>query len=153
MPSCQTKFHGEISFEPQQVLQVPKGLFGFPEETQFLLLELASSRPVVFIQSVRSKNLCFISLPVQIIEADYRLAMCSEELLDLGYTEQEPPEMGKDLLCLALLTLREREATTANLAAPMVIDIAKHRGMQVIVDGSYSYHAPFVEPRFRQSAN
>jgi flagellar assembly factor FliW len=153
MPSCQTKFHGEISFEPEQVLQMPKGLFGFPEEKQFLLLELPSSRPMVFMQSVRSTNLCFVSLPIQVIEEDYKLALRANDLRALGYSQKEPPEMGRDLLCLALLTIGERQATTANLAAPLVIDIAKHRGMQVIVEGSYSHYCRLTASRFGQSAH
>jgi len=153
MPSCQTKFHGEISFEPAQVLQVPNGLFGFPEERQFLLLELPSSRPMVFMQSVRSTNLCFVSLPVQVIEEDYQLMLRANDLEALGYSSQQSPEMGKDLLCLALLTIGERQTATANLAAPMVIDIANHRGMQVIVDGPYSHYCRLPASRFGQSAH
>ena len=153
MPNCQTKFHGEIAFDPDHVLKVPRGLFGFPEETEFLLLELESSRPIVFIQSIHSTNLCFISLPVQVIQADYKLNIHSRDLEEFGYSEQKTPAMGKDLLCLALLTIGERQATTANLAAPMIIDISAHRGMQVIVDGDYAHRYPFLASRLGQSAN
>lgn len=138
MPVCQTKFHGAIPYEPQQVLQVPQGLFGFPEEKEFLLLELPSSRPLVFIQSVHSQNLCFLSLPVQIVDPAYTLSMRVEDLQVLGHRETALPVMGKDLLCLAILTLGERRSATANLAAPLVIKIAAHRGIQAIVSGPYS---------------
>ena len=105
MPVCQTKFHGQICFEPEQVLQVPRGLFGFTEETQFLLLEQASSRPLAFLQSVHSANLCFLSLPVQVIDADYTLSVHPGDLKEFGYSKANPPVMGRDVLCLALLTL------------------------------------------------
>jgi flagellar assembly factor FliW len=144
MPSCQTKFHGALTFEPEQVLRVPQGLFGFTDETEFLLLELPSSRPVVFVQSVRSANLCFIALPVQVIDADYRLTLDTGTLSTLGYAEDAAPRMGKELLCVALLTIGERSAT-ANLVAPLVIDIASHRGAQLMVEG-YSYHQPLSTP-------
>ena len=140
MPNCQTKFHGTLTFEPEQVLKVPRGLFGFADETEFLLLELPSSRPVVFVQSVRSANLCFIALPVQVIEAGYRLTLSSDTLTSLGYSQGAAPQMGKELLCLALLTIGDRGAT-ANLLAPLVIDIASHRGAQVMVEG-YSHQQP-----------
>ena len=153
MPHCKTKFHGEIAFHPEHVLNVPKGLFGFPGETEFLLLELESSRPVVFIQSIHSTNLCFISLPVQVVQADYKLNIHPRDLEAFGYSEPKMPLMGKDLLCLALLTIGERQTTTANLAAPMIIDISAHRGMQVIVDGDYTHRYPFLAARLGQSAN
>ena len=138
MPISQTKFHGAISYEPGQVLRVPQGLFGFSEEKEFLLLELPSSRPLVFIQSIRSQNLCFLALPVQIVDPTYKLSLRPEDLFGLGYPEGAHPVMGKELLCLAILTLRERRAATANLAAPLVVDIATHRGSQVIVTEPYS---------------
>lgn len=138
MPISQTKFHGDIQYEPQQVLRVPQGLFGFPEEKDFLLLELPSSRPLVFIQSIRSQNLCFLALPVQVVCPDYDLSLRPEDVFALGYSPECAPAMGKDLLCLAILTICERGNATANLAAPLVIDIAAHRGVQAIVNGAYS---------------
>lgn len=138
MPVCHTKFHGAIQYEPHQVLRVPEGLFGFPEEKEFLLLELPSSRPLVFIQSIHSQNLCFLSLPAQIVDSAYTLSLRPQDLLALGYSDAAPPVMGKDLLCLAILTLGERRAATANLAAPLVIEIAAHRGIQAIVTEPYS---------------
>ena len=138
MPIAQTKFHGDIQYEPHQVLRVPGGLFGFPEEKNFLLLELPSSRPLVFIQSVRSQNLCFISLPVQIVDPAYELSLRPQDVLALGYPQDAPPVMGKHLLCLAILTIGERRAATANLAAPLVVDIAAHCGIQAIVTSPYS---------------
>lgn len=135
---AQTKFHGSIPYEPRQVLRVPQGLFGFPDEKDFLLLELPSTHPLVFIQSTHSQNLCFLALPVQIVDPTYKLSLRPEDLFALGYSEDAPPRMGKDLLCLAILTTGEDRAATANLAAPLVVDIAAHRGVQAIVNEPYS---------------
>jgi flagellar assembly factor FliW len=153
MPTCQTKFHGTLTFEAEQALEVPGGLFGFPDETEFLLLELPSARPIVFIQSIHNANLCFISLPVQVIDPDYRLLLTERDRQALGYSEAASPEMGTDFLCLALLTISERRVTTANLLAPLVIDIAAHRGIQVITGGEYSHQHPFPTPRFSHSVD
>src|ERR1700753_1954412 len=150
MPICQTKFHGPISFAPEQIMQVPRGLFGFTEETQFLLLELASSRPIVFLQSISSPNLCFIALPVQVIDADAEPSIHRHDRAAFGYLESTPPVMGRDLLCLALLTIGEHRAATANLAAPIIVDIAQHRGMQVIVTAAYSHQQSLPVARFSQ---
>jgi len=153
MPACQTKFHGVLTYEPEQVLHIPNGLFGFPQETEFLLLELPSARPMAFLQSVRSSNLCFISLPAQVIEGEYRLSMNGGDLRSFGYSDNAPPVMGKDVLCLALLTVGERQTTTANLLAPIVIDIARHHGMQVIVDAPYSHQHPVSTPGLKHRAD
>ena len=139
MSVCQSKYHGTIRFEAPQVLHVSHGLFGFPDEKEFLLLELPSTRPLAFIQSVRTPGLCFISLPAQVVMPDYRLELSAAEIETLGYRPDAPPIMGRDVLCLALLTVRDDQATTANLLAPLVIDIARHCGVQVLTPGTYSH--------------
>jgi flagellar assembly factor FliW len=144
MMTCKTRFHGQVSFRPQDVLELSAGLFGFADETQFLLLGVPSSRPIVFLQSIRSPKLCFISLPVQIIDSNYALSLTSADLQLMGYSKSSPPRLGKDVLCLALLTIRTKEVTTANLMAPIVIDIRAHRGMQALVKRAYSHQHPFL---------
>jgi flagellar assembly factor FliW len=151
MPSCQTKFHGTIRFEPEQVLDIPAGLIGFPDEKQFLLLELPSMRPLAFIQSIRTPELCFISLPAQVVDAQYTLSLQPSDVAIFGYRPEKPPVMGKDVLCLALLTAGEKKETTANLLAPVVIDIARHRGMQAIVDAPYSHQHSIAPMELRKS--
>jgi flagellar assembly factor FliW len=147
MTTCQTLYHGQISFGPEAVVEIPEGLFGFSDETRFLLLEAPTARPIVFVQSVRSPSLCFISMPVRVIEPNYRLSLPEEDLNSLKIAGANAPEIGRDVLCLALLTIRERRATTANLRAPLVINIAAHRGKQVIVSENYSHQHPYLEAR------
>jgi flagellar assembly factor FliW len=142
MPVCQTKYHGALRFEPHQVLNVPGGLFGFPEEKEFILLELPSMRPLAFVQSIRTTDLCFVALPAQVIDPGYQLHLQTADIEAFGYTPDQPPTMGHDLLCLALLTMREQQETTANLLAPLIIDISRHHGMQVLVEGGYSHEHP-----------
>ena len=144
MPVCQTRYHGTIRFEPHQVLHVPGGLFGFPDEKEFLLLELPSMRPLAFVQSIRTPGLCFIALPAQVVEPGYQPNLQPDDVEAFGYPADQPPTMGQDLLCLALLTMRDKQETTANLLAPLMIDIPRHHGMQVLVEGGYSHEHPIA---------
>jgi flagellar assembly factor FliW len=147
MPNCNTRFHGVIDFEPEQVLEVPSGLFGFPEEREFLLLEIPSRRPMVFVQSTRTADLCFITLPVQVIDQNYRLVLSGPEAYIMQWRGQASElQMGKDLLCLALLTIGDNRPVTANLLAPLVIDITHHKATQILVSGTYSHQHPISAP-------
>lgn len=150
MPRCETKFHGNIEFSPEQVLRIPKGLFGFPNEQQWLLLEVPSLRPLAFLQSTATPKLCFLSLPVQVVEPGYVLTLPDRDVRQLGYEPKRPPLLGTDVLCLALLTIAEGRPTTANLQSPVVIDIARHSGRQVIVNAPYSPMQMF-EPEFAKA--
>jgi len=135
-----------MSFTEGDVLEIPSGLFGYADETRFLLLEVPSAKPIVFLQSIKTPNLCFISLPAQVVDTEYALSLNRSDLKLLGYSKAAPPKLGKDVLCLALLTIRSKETTTANLLAPIVIDIRAHRGAQVQVTSGYSAQHPFLLP-------
>ena len=73
------------------------------DEKQFLLLELPSLRPLAFVQSIRTPDLCFITLPAQVVEPGYQLNLQPADIEALGYTQAQPPRMGQELLCLAPL--------------------------------------------------
>lgn len=150
MPVCQSKYHGAIRYEPEQVLNVPEGLFGFPDEKEFLLLELPSTRPLAFVQSVRTPELCFISLPAQVVMPDYRLELDPEDIQSFGYSVDNPPAMGRDLLMLSFLTMRENEVTTANLLAPLAIVIASHTAKQLLTKAGYSHQHPIAREDWRR---
>lgn len=151
MPVCQSKYHGAIRYEPEQILHMPEGLFGFPDEKQFLLLELPSTRPLAFLQSIATSDLCFIALPAQVVTADYRLELTAADVEKLGYSVEAPPVLGSTVLCLALLTMRDKQETTANLMAPLVIDIARHRGLQTLTQTGYSHQHPIAAMQWRRA--
>jgi flagellar assembly factor FliW len=77
-------------------------------------------------------------VPAQCIDAAYDLKVGEEELVSLG------SESGTEgLLTLAILTLREDHAPTANLMAPVVIDRKTRRARQVIqYDSGYDFEKP-----------
>ena len=56
----QTKYFGEIDYEPSQALTFPNGLFGFEEERSFLLLPFeGSGGTMLCLQSTRWPLCCW----------------------------------------------------------------------------------------------
>ncbi len=145
---------GLLRYEPEQVILFPEGLPAFEEEREFLLLEPPSMAPVIFLQSLRRPDLAFITLPVRRIEPDYRFTIEPEDLVSLGLPEGEPSEAAADLLCLAIVTIAATEPPTANLLAPVVINMKTRRARQVIQSGSdYSHRHPLVLPEEETSCS
>lgn len=59
----QTKYFGEIDYEPSQALTFPNGLFGFEEERSFLLLPFeGSGGTMLCLQSTATGPLAFVLL-------------------------------------------------------------------------------------------
>lgn len=143
----ETRHFGAIEYQPDAVCEFPAGLPGFEDEREFLPLELPRTRPIVFLQSLRRPELCFITLPVQTIEPAYRLLMSAEDLRLLGLPEDRQPELGREVLCLAIVAVAEGQAPTANLLAPVVINLANRRAVQAIQsDSGYSHRHPLPVP-------
>lgn len=147
MPKCSTRYHGEMEYPEEAAIQFPRGLFGFEDERRFVMIENPSARPIVFLQSLATPELCFLALPVLVVDAKYRLELAAEDLEAIGLPGEETPEIGGDLFCLALITVREGGPTTANLLAPVVVSMATRKGVQGIstAPGSYSHETRFLE--------
>lgn len=147
MPSCETKYHGLLEYDEASAIEFPLGLFGFEAERKFLPLELPDAAPVVLLQSISTSQLCFITLPVLVVDPGYRLSVSPEDLEALGLPAGEQPRIGEDVLCLALITIKPGRPTTANLLAPLVVNLKTMHAVQAIsMDASYSHQQAFLAP-------
>jgi len=143
MAKCRTKSHGEIEYSEDVVMHFSEGLFGFESETRFLPIEVPSLHPLLFLQSVEQQGLCFITLPILVIDPAYRL-MLSPGDLELAGLPGKQPVIGEDVLCLAILTLHKDAPATANLIAPLVMNLRTRQAVQAIVcEGDYSHQHVF----------
>jgi len=143
MPQIETKYFGSVPYEAGSVIEFPAGLPGFENEHRFLPIEIESYRPLVFLQSLADRGLCFLTMPVAAVDPQYRLEVTAEDLAVLGLGRQTTPAPG--VLCLAVVTVSE-DAITANLLAPLVVNLANRRGVQAIrPEPSYS-HQHRLEP-------
>ncbi|MGB9605535.1 MAG: flagellar assembly protein FliW [Bryobacteraceae bacterium] len=148
----QTRHFGLIEYGWEAVFHFPAGLPGFEDEHEFVALEQAHVRPIVFLQSLRRPDLCFITLPVQTIEPGYRLSLSAEELRLLELPAERQPELGREVLCLAIVAVAEGQPPTANLLAPVVINLANRRAVQAIMsDSGYSHRHPLPVPAGEES--
>jgi flagellar assembly factor FliW len=142
-----TAHFGPLDCSEDSVIEFPAGLPAFEDQTRFVLVEQPESAPLVFIQSLARPDLVFPALPVQVISPDYRLEMPAEDRALLGFAEQSPPPLpGRDLLCLAIVTAPAGAPPTANLLAPVVINLTTRRAVQVIqADAAYSHQFPLFQ--------
>ncbi len=130
MPKVPSRNFGVVEFAPGEQFIFPNGLPGFPRETDFLPVEVPDQLPLVYLQSLRTSELCFVAAPVNCLVTDYQLSANSEDLtvIDLGLDGVRGPQA----LCLALLCFGEDGTATANLRAPILVNLRNRRGVQAI---------------------
>ncbi len=143
MPQLATKHFGLIEYSDEAVLEFPAGLPGFEREDRFLALEQPGIKPVVFLQSLKRPELCFITLPAQVVDPDYVLSVAPEDLRVLALADDRQPEIGREVLCLTIVSVAEDQQTTVNLLAPIVINLKTRCAVQAIeADSDYSHQHP-----------
>ena len=131
MPSLQTEQFGELEYSEDAALLFPRGLPGFEQVRRFVLLDNTEFAPMVHLQSLETGDLCFLALPVRSIDPAYETMLSGEDRDVLG---RGPT------LDLALLSADSDGNLSANLLAPVVIDLATRRAVQAVrFDTRYSH--------------
>ena len=101
---------------------------------------MEEKRPLLFLQSTTSCELCFLAFPILVVDPEYELAVSFEDLSSLKLETDRQPAIGAEVLVLALLTLQPGRPATANLMAPIFINLKTRRGLQAIrTDARYSH--------------
>jgi flagellar assembly factor FliW len=139
MPETETRNFGTISFSPESVFDFPNGLPGFEDRRRFVPVQDPRTAPIVFLQSLDDPSLCFTSLPIWVIDPDYTLRILEPDLETMHFPPDYQPRIGADVLCLALLSIRQT-GTTANLLAPVVVNLKNYKAVQAVsTERNYSH--------------
>lgn len=135
--TIQTKYHGEQVLTPEQIIVFPKGVPGFPNETEFVILPLTDDKSFAVLQSVATAGLAFVITNPFVVYQDYNFSLDDEIADKLTITED-------NLVVFSIVTAKEPfETSTINLQAPVIINIEARRGKQVILNNSpYATRAP-----------
>jgi len=132
MPSIETKYFGTLPCAEGSVFDFPQGLPAFEDEKTFVLIESPEGAPLVFLQSMARASLCFLALPILVVDKNYQLAIAPEDLEALSLDIERQPELGPEVTVLALVSLHDELVATANLMAPVVLNVKIRRGLQAI---------------------
>lgn len=128
--SIQSKYFGEIEYEPKDLIRFSTGLFGFEEEREFLLMPFdGSGGSMLCLQSVKTPALAFVVLDPFILDPDYAPVLEEADLKHLGVKEEG--DLGFYVLCAVKNPVAE---STVNLKCPLVIHPETRQARQVIME-------------------
>jgi flagellar assembly factor FliW len=141
MPKVLSRKFGAIDYAAGEQFVFPNGLPGFPLETAFLPIEVPEQLPLLYLQSLRTPDLCFVGVPVNCIVADYELSLNADDLACIGLSPDAQP--GSEMLCLALVCFKEDGTGAANLRAPIIINVNNRIAVQMIqIEDRYPFRFP-----------
>lgn len=138
--SIQSKYFGEVEYEPKDLIRFSVGLFGFEEEREFLLLPFdGSGGSMLCLQSVRTPALAFVLLDPFTLDPGYTPVLEEADLKHFGVKEEG--ELGFYVLCAVKNPVSD---STVNLKCPLVIHPETRQARQVIME-RYEMRHPLAE--------
>lgn len=113
------------------MIDFPSGIPGFDHLRKFVILQPDAARPFAFLQSVEEKNLYFIIVDPFEFFPGYEFALTEA---DQRFLEVSAPE---DVAVYCIVTAKTSLAeATMNLLAPVVINVSKRIGKQIVLHGT-----------------
>ncbi|MFF2178505.1 flagellar assembly protein FliW [Lysinibacillus sp. NPDC058147] len=129
-----TKFLGEIEIVEEDILTFEQGLLGLEDYKKFVLLPIDANLPLVLLQSVDQMEIGFVIAYPFAFKKDYSFEISDEDHNQLQIEKEE------DVLTYTIVTMKETfEDSTINLLAPIIINIDKNLGKQVVLEDNKSY--------------
>ncbi|MBM7704467.1 flagellar assembly protein FliW [Metabacillus iocasae] len=126
--NIETKYHGELDINKQDILRFDDGIPGFLEEKAFVVLPLAEDSLFYLLQSVQTPELAFVVANPFLFFTDYDFE------IDKGYLEKLGIESEKDVAVYSILMIKDpMEHSTANLQAPVIVNTKNNKGKQIIL--------------------
>jgi len=132
MMTIQSSRFGELEVSEETFLTFPSGLVGFPAIQQFVVLDVAEDCHYQWFQATREPDLAMVIIDVHFIDPEFRAQISDEGLAELGMTEMDP------VLIMAVVTIPsgQPDQATANLRAPLVVNLRTRKGKQLILHES-----------------
>ena len=123
---------GEISVEPRHIFTFKSGVLGFERLREFVLISEEETVPFKWLISLE--------------ETDIGFPLLSPWLIDTTYNPGKSFDLDSQVLFVVITLEDGKGKMTANMKAPIVLDVTKQTGEQIILPSDrYSTH--FVIPK------
>lgn len=124
----QTSRFGSVSIKTEDVLNFPEGLLGFNELRQFVLLDDPTDEIFAWLQSCEEPNIAFPVLEPELFAPNFVVHLTKHDLEALNL------ETARGSRNFAIITIpQDPTQMTANLKAPIVINVAKRLARQCVL--------------------
>lgn len=120
-----TRF-GDLKIDPEDIILFSGGLFGFEKCRQWLLLADAENAAVGWLQCATRPEIAVAVVSPRRFVPDYRVKISREDLTSLRLGSED------EVYVLSVVG-RNHQALTLNLKAPLIVNLRRLLGCQVIV--------------------
>ncbi|MBD3246395.1 MAG: flagellar assembly protein FliW [Candidatus Omnitrophica bacterium] len=128
-----------LDLNPEHMFTFADGIPGFEKVKKFVILRHEQEVPFGRLTAV-DFDLCFIVIDPWVVYPEYAPDIDDEELKKIDSPSRE------ELLILAIVNIPEGKPqdSTMNLAAPVILNVKKGMGRQVIINNFKDYSARYA---------
>ncbi|HWL22213.1 MAG TPA: flagellar assembly protein FliW [Ureibacillus sp.] len=127
--NIKTAYMGEVEINEENIINFDHGIPGFEEEREFIILPLEENSIFQILQSIKTEGLAFIITNPYAVTTNYNFDLDERTVHSLQIKDEN------EVAVLAIVSLKETLAkSTVNLKAPIVLNTAKKKAKQVILD-------------------
>ncbi|MBC7384620.1 MAG: flagellar assembly protein FliW [Cryobacterium sp.] len=132
---------GTLEVAEADLVSIPGGILGFPEYTKFCLIDPNDDVLIIWLQSLEKPDLAIPVLEPKIFKNDYTVRLSAAELRELRLDNVNQSAV------FSLLTIGDDiTQMTANLKAPLVINLREHVAKQVVLqENEYTLKHPMFK--------
>lgn len=126
-----TKNFGVIDVDNSKIITFSKGILGFPQAKNFVILDNNEKSLLKWMQSVELPNLAFVITNPLLFKSDYVIDIYKKDL------EELKAESLEDIAYFVVVTVpKDPSKMTANMKGPIIINTKNYLGKQLILDNS-----------------
>jgi flagellar assembly factor FliW len=119
---------GQLTVGNDETILVPQGILGFPEYKKYCLVDPGDDTLILWLQSLENPEIAFPLLEPKIFKPDYAARLSAAELRELKL------ENVNQSAVFGILTIpNDITQMTANLKAPLVINLKEQIAKQVVL--------------------
>jgi flagellar assembly factor FliW len=120
-----TRF-GRLSVDDERVINVPRGLLGFPDYTRYALIQTGEENYFFWLQAVDEPSLAFVVTDPSIFFKDYQVPIREETQDELALGDMNATQV-------FVICNRVDDWLTGNLLGPIVVNAQNRLASQVVL--------------------
>ena len=147
MTEISTTRFGKVQISTKDLIHFPQGLVGFETCQRWILLGDSGNEAVGWLQSATQLELAMPVISPRRFVADYRFHVSRQQL--------EPIDLNEiDRAFVLVIVAKTNGTLTANLKAPLIVNLDRRLGCQILVADDYPIQHALLPPasRLRKSA-
>lgn len=133
----ETSRFGAVDVEVEDILHFPDGLIGFEDQRHWVLLADEQNESLGWLQSVRASHVALPVVSPRRFAADYQVRVVKSQIVPLELA-------ASDQAFVLNVINRHDDQFTVNLKAPVIINLDRRLGRQIVTLDEQPIALPFA---------